>query len=535
MVDKLIGWFKSLPAKFMNWWEKFTSRQKIAIVALTVSVLVAIVILIMVISKPQYMTIYTAETAEEANTVIELLKSNDTDYVTEKGGLVIKIKKDDYTEVNLLLGSNKIYADSYGIDNVTNGGFSTTESDKQKKYVVYLENLMKDSIESYSFVKKATVQLNIPEDDGTMISQNKQKSASILLELKGECTQDNAAAMAKFVATALGNDSTENITIIDSNGNMLFYGTDESSDFGSASSQFALTEQVTNTISNNVKKVIGATNEFSSVEVAAKIVLDNSYTELSEHKYWNAEDANEGVEANKKIYDENASGGIQGTPGTDSNTETTYQYEDNQYSTSTVHEENYEYLPNESTKMQKIPAGLVKYDESSITVTCIKYDVITEKDAKNKGLLDGISWDEYKANNNTRTKITVDNDLYSAVSTATGIDKAYITIIAYEEPFFVDDEGFSLKKSDVILILLLILILGLLAFVIIRSMKSTKVEEQEPEISIEEILKSTPVEEIEEIGLEDKSDARKTVEKFVEDNPEAVANLLRNWLQEDWQ
>jgi flagellar M-ring protein FliF len=66
-------------------------------------------------------------------------------------------------------------------------------------------------------------------------------------------------------------------------------------------------------------------------------------------------------------------------------------------------------------------------------------------------------------------------------------------------------------------------------------MKSTKVEEQEPEISIEEILKSTPVEEIEEIGLEDKSDARKTVEKFVEDNPEAVANLLRNWLQEDWQ
>ena len=34
-------------------------------------------------------------------------------------------------------------------------------------------------------------------------------------------------------------------------------------------------------------------------------------------------------------------------------------------------------------------------------------------------------------------------------------------------------------------------------------------------------------------GLDDK-DIDKRVEKFVEENPEAVANLLRNWLNEDW-
>ena len=58
-------------------------------------------------------------------------------------------------------------------------------------------------------------------------------------------------------------------------------------------------------------------------------------------------------------------------------------------------------------------------------------------------------------------------------------------------------------------------------------------EEPEPEVSIDEILQSTPQEELEEIGVEDKSEARKIVEKFVEDNPDAAANLLRNWLNED--
>ena len=62
-----------------------------------------------------------------------------------------------------------------------------------------------------------------------------------------------------------------------------------------------------------------------------------------------------------------------------------------------------------------------------------------------------------------------------------------------------------------------------------------KVEEPEAEISIDDILQSTiPQTELDEIGVEEKSEARRIVEKFVEDTPELAANLLRNWLNEDW-
>jgi flagellar M-ring protein FliF len=84
-------------------------------------------------------------------------------------------------------------------------------------------------------------------------------------------------------------------------------------------------------------------------------------------------------------------------------------------------------------------------------------------------------------------------------------------------------------------IVLIVIILLLLAYVVIRSFKRDKSEEEQPEeLSVENLLQSMPAEPLEDIELETKSETRKMIEKFVDENPEAVANLLRNWLNEDW-
>jgi flagellar M-ring protein FliF len=43
------------------------------------------------------------------------------------------------------------------------------------------------------------------------------------------------------------------------------------------------------------------------------------------------------------------------------------------------------------------------------------------------------------------------------------------------------------------------------------------------------------VSDLDSIEFDGKSDARVQIENFVEDNPDAVALLLRNWLNEDWE
>ena len=82
--------------------------------------------------------------------------------------------------------------------------------------------------------------------------------------------------------------------------------------------------------------------------------------------------------------------------------------------------------------------------------------------------------------------------------------------------------------------MLIVIILALLAFVVIMSLRTKREVEEEEELAVEDLLQSNQADQLESISTEQKSDARKLIETFVEENPEAVAILLRNWLEEDW-
>ena len=65
-------------------------------------------------------------------------------------------------------------------------------------------------------------------------------------------------------------------------------------------------------------------------------------------------------------------------------------------------------------------------------------------------------------------------------------------------------------------------------------MMAEKTRVVEEEISVEDILQSTPEFELQNVDMEAKSEARRMIEKFVDDNPEAVAGLLKTWLNQEW-
>ena len=163
----------------------------------------------------------------------------------------------------------------------------------------------------------------------------------------------------------------------------------------------------------------------------------------------------------------------------------------------------------------------------------ITYHEYYEEQVDAQGLLDGISWEEFKAANSADIRTTVDDEFYNMAAHATGIDRERITIIAYESPIFFDKEGLNVEATDVLSVVMIILILALLAFVVLRSMKSKQATTEEEELSVESMLQSNP-DAVEDIDVETKSETRKMIEKFVDDNPDAAANLLRNWLNEDW-
>ena len=161
---------------------------------------------------------------------------------------------------------------------------------------------------------------------------------------------------------------------------------------------------------------------------------------------------------------------------------------------------------------------------------------MSEEDLRTQGLLGDMTYDEYKLANSSPVSIDVEQDLAQLIANGTGISADNIAISANMKYVFLDTPAKSTPTSFIIQIVLAVLIVALLAFVVFRSARPVTVEETEPELSVEDMLASTREKQtpLEEIDLQDKSEARKAIEKFVQENPEAVAMLLRNWLNDGW-
>lgn len=535
-MDKLLEKLKELGSRLLEWWNRFTAKQKTLIVSGIAVVIIAIVFVVSMLTQPQYVLLRECESTKEAAEVRDLLQGENMTFEVSDDGLVIRILKDQLSDANLLLGANNIKAAGYGIENVTDGSFSTTESDKQKKYVVYLEKyLEQDMLSKFTAVESAHVKLNIPENDGTLISDEEESYAWVLLELKDEFSTDSAAYLARAIATAIGNKTTNNIVITDNAGNLLFSGDDNLSVSGAANAQLSVKSEAEKQVIGEVRRVLLGTKEYDNVEVATNLVLDFSTTERTNHNYSAPDGRTEGMVAHEDIFNSENTSNVGGIPGTDSNDDdTTYVLDDNGNSSSTQSEESRDYLPNEEIVTTKTPAGLIDYSQSSLTASLIKYNIIREEDARTQGELDGVTWEEYKLANASRTKIEVEEDFYSAVANATGISSDRISLVAYSENLFFDAEGSNITATDILQIVLIVVILALLAFVVLRSMRGEKHEDEEEELAVETLLQSTPETQLADISLENESEERRLINKFVEENPEAAANLLRNWLNEDW-
>ena len=146
-----------------------------------------------------------------------------------------------------------------------------------------------------------------------------------------------------------------------------------------------------------------------------------------------------------------------------------------------------------------------------------------------------MTFDEYVKANNTRTKLEIDEDTITTVANTTGISSKSISVQAFEVPVFQATEKGTSSATNYLAIILFVLIVALLLFVVFKGTAPVEVTEQEPELSVEQLLATTKENQtLEDIEFSEKSETRKMIEKFVDENPEAVAQLLRNWLNDDW-
>lgn len=526
---------KGLLNRIVEFWKGLTVKQRTLIISSVVVVIVALVILSAVVSKPQMVELITCENAKQASEVVDLLKGQNITYDASDDGLRIRVDKKNLSDAIWLIGSNGLQSSEFTIDKVTEG-MTATESDKQKRYKVYMEDYLERILENLEPVKTAKVALTIPSDDGTLIAQKQDASAAVTLALVDAIDADVAQSIARNVATALGNDSTTSVHIMDNQGNTLFDGANESGTSGSASNQLSAKTNAEAKVNADVKKIILGTNVYDDATVVTNLELDFSQGTERTEEYYPPDGQDNGMLNSEHYYNSSATNGVAGVPGTDSNDDESYQLERDGYSSSEVEEYTRDYSPNKRISETMKSVGNVNYENSSISISTTEYVFYYEEQLEAQGALDNMTFEEYQAQNSARVKVDVDPDHITLVSKATGIAEENIQIVAYQVPYFVEKEtSVNALMNNIIQIILLVLISALLLFVVIKGTRPVVVEETEPELSVEALLKTTKESQLEDIDYDDRSDVRKMIDKFVDENPEAVSALLRGWLNEDWE
>ena len=540
MMDRLIA----IKDKFLAFWDKYTTKQKTLIISVVLAIFFAIVLLGYFLTRAVY-TELVKLSGDTASTFDSALSSGGIDYKKEsdsKGNTVFSVEQSQYSDAVLLMGENKITDTEMSWDDAFNNDMTVSSAEKQTKATLALQSSIRKGLMNFDGVEDATVYVNRPTDDGTIFSEKKETSVSASLKLaKGsEITSETAQAIAYYLANAVGNSTTDNIILTDTTGNLLYGQKEDNTLGGSVSGSDDYKEKLRNTFCKNVSNMLMKAG-YDDVQIGSANIKFNmdKVTELVK-TYTANEGQDQGLYSSSYNYKSTGNSGSGGVPGTDSNgdqTDTMIQNTGSSNSETTL--DKYNYLPNETVQNIEHEVGAVEPDQSSIGIVLTKYNVIKEETLESQGLLKDTTFEEYVNNNSAVTDQQVPQELITLVSAATGIATNNITIQIKQKPVYEAKESSSFmdNASNYLMVILTLLIAGLLVFVIIKRTSPVEVTELEPELSVEDLLATTQEDDkqdLDEIELSDKSETRQLIEKFVDENPEAVALLLRNWINEDW-
>ena len=429
------------------------------------------------------------------------------------------------------------------LDALNFSGMGTTETIKRENMKKVKETELSNALRLFDGINKAIVNLTIPDDNYYFVKPVDTARASAVLTVSRPLTKTESLQVARFLCASVKGLTLDNIEISDQNYNSVYSGIQETT--GSASSQYDQELLRKNDIEMKIK--VSLSPLFDAVTVINDNLKFNwdKYTETSDIITPPIADSETGVilkedsEKQTSVSTNNAA-----APGIGANDQTpnTYQTQNSGGTSNASNKSNStEYGYNRTQKTVESASGALNTAESTIAVMVYRNKIYDQ--SLLTGQLSGQTWEEFKANTR-ETALSIDfNPIKDIISKGTGLNAANISVHGYEVPVFVDNEKRAMNLQQIIIFSILALLLLLLAYGVIKGMPKEEVIEIEPELSVEELLESTRMEEakeaerlrLREIELDKEPESQKLIEKFVNERPEAVAQLLRNWLNDNWE
>ncbi|MCQ2978995.1 MAG: flagellar M-ring protein FliF [Clostridia bacterium] len=519
-------------------WEALSKENKRLVIILSSVALIVIVTSCFFIFKTNYVQLFADEVdGETMNAVCEVLDSNSFKYKLNMTGDNILVDEKIKSKAKIAIAGSELPSSKFTWqDAIDQNTLGLTDTEKKNIYKLAAEDTLASDLESIDGVKSAKVTLTLPNDDVFAIKSTKASQAAVVLNLTKTLTQQQIEGVAKHVKLSVEGLLEDNISIIDSNANVLYPFAD-SVGTGLVSTYDQIRENRKEAVVKGVKELLDPLYDSVMVTVNLQMNFDKYQETYEEVTSPLGEDAKVGlITEQHTANEEGSSTSTGGEPGYGSNDEdVSYQLQDaGSNSSSSSNATDTIYAVNKRLSQTEKEVGTVDLNTSSLSIIVYQtkeYDYVTLN--KQKKFKD-ISWKEYKDQVKAESnQLEIPEALIESIQTATGIED--VTINGYVKPKFIDPstEGATVWLNMIPLVILLGII-GFVAFILVKKTSEVKVVETEPELSVENLLYSTQEKEndLPEI-TEHVSDSFKRISEFVDEKPDLVAQLLRNWINEE--
>jgi len=525
--------FSKLLHQVNDFWKNLEKSQKNRVYITSAILVIAIVLVLVIMTRPNYIPLIKSADPKDIGEMTKILDSSRIKYELRDQGSSIYINSKDNNRAQIILlqggypKSGMSFEDAFKMIKI-----NTTESDKKKLWEQYKKSTLIAKLKMFDNVKDADVDLALPDPSPFVSSDKEQQkpTAYVRVTPKGELTPKQVEGIVMVVSRSVENLNPKDVTVVDNNLNVLNTSMGDDS-IDNTNNQEELRIKKKKELEQNVYGLFnGQFDSFDSIRVIANPVLDFNKLKSLTQDIANPAGMEGGALISRHQLDEDLKNGEPGAePGMGTNpgnTVPSYPAGTNGNSTYKKKDitENYDYTRT-STESEKALGELVP-DKSSMTV---------------------LLWYGRRVVDDNKLSQQFIDQLKADVSKATGIPVANISVSKYRlAPTEVVKETFSetlrrFVRDYGFFVLILMLIIGL---AIAAIPKRRFIVEPEPAIaeasaatvtSPRFIVPETISEPLPEIDLEEKSEIKRQIEKFIKQKPEAVAQLLRNWLTEDWE
>lgn len=233
--------------------------------------------------QAEWRVLYTNLADKDGGAVIAQLGTMNIPYKHADGGGAILVPADRVHDVRLKLASMGLPRGAIsGFESVESNRFGMTQFQERLTFQRGLEGELTRSIQSLSSVQNARVHLALPNQNG-FFREQQRPSASVLLTLHPARTLDRAqiAGIVHLVASSVPEMNPLAVSVVDDSGKLLSGSPDGASGGGIDTEQLQYVQQIEQTYRQRIMEILEPVVGRNNVKAQVTADLDFSQTEAT--------------------------------------------------------------------------------------------------------------------------------------------------------------------------------------------------------------------------------------------------------------